>query len=244
MRVPCTRLPHWIDGKPTQPGNGRWAGRVRAGHGQPFAQVADGDARDVEAAVAAARAAFPPGRRCPTANAAAGCAASPMRWKPGSTTSPAPKPATAGNLSARARGRDPARGLEPALLRRRGDAVLQRIAPRRSRGWNHLRQPLGVVGNDPAVEPAAVPVHLEDRAGAGPQGNTVVAKPSESPAQRDLAPAKSRRTSGSRRRAQHRARPRPERSARAIVAHPEVRRSASPAAPRSAAASSASPRRC
>lgn len=52
-------LPHWIDGKPTEPGNGRWLDVFEPATGQAFAQVADGGADDVEAAVAAAGNAFP-----------------------------------------------------------------------------------------------------------------------------------------------------------------------------------------
>ena len=53
------RLTHWIDGKPREPASGRWREVFDPARGTPFAEVADGDARDVEAAVAAAQAAFP-----------------------------------------------------------------------------------------------------------------------------------------------------------------------------------------
>src|SRR5690242_13868910 len=53
------RLPHWIDGKPTEPGDGRWLDVFEPASGRVFAQVADGDADDVETAVAAAREVFP-----------------------------------------------------------------------------------------------------------------------------------------------------------------------------------------
>ena len=70
---------------------------------------------------------------------------------------------------ARAHAGHPARGRQPALLRRGDHAMGQRSASRwTARALNYtLRQPLGVVALHLAVEPAAVPVHLEDRAGAG-----------------------------------------------------------------------------
>ena len=53
------RLAHWIDGKPTHAASGRWREVFDPARGEPFAEVADGDARDVDAAVAAAQRAFP-----------------------------------------------------------------------------------------------------------------------------------------------------------------------------------------
>ena len=53
------RLAHWIDGKPTDPATGRWREVFDPARGDAFAVVADGDARDVDAAVAAAGRAFP-----------------------------------------------------------------------------------------------------------------------------------------------------------------------------------------
>ena len=53
------RDPHWIDGKPAMPANGRWLDVFDPATREVASQVADGDARDVDAAVAAAQAAFP-----------------------------------------------------------------------------------------------------------------------------------------------------------------------------------------
>ena len=53
------RDPHWIDGKPAQPANGQWLDVFDPASAELSSQVADGDARDVDAAVAAAQAAFP-----------------------------------------------------------------------------------------------------------------------------------------------------------------------------------------
>ena len=53
------RDPHWIDGKPAMPANGRWLDVFDPATREVASQVADGDARDVDSAVAAAQAAFP-----------------------------------------------------------------------------------------------------------------------------------------------------------------------------------------
>src|SRR5690606_31962958 len=53
------RLTHWIDGGPRDPAGGGWIEVFDPASGQPFAEVARGNRADVEAAVSAARAAFP-----------------------------------------------------------------------------------------------------------------------------------------------------------------------------------------
>ena len=53
------RDPHWINGRPCEPANGQWLDVFDPATGEVAAQVANGDARDVDAAVAAAQAAFP-----------------------------------------------------------------------------------------------------------------------------------------------------------------------------------------
>jgi aminomuconate-semialdehyde/2-hydroxymuconate-6-semialdehyde dehydrogenase len=53
------RLTHWIDGKARETANGRWQPVFDPASARPFAEVAQGDATDVDAAVEAARAAFP-----------------------------------------------------------------------------------------------------------------------------------------------------------------------------------------
>ena len=50
---------HHIDGRPHAPAGGRWLDVVNPATGAAFAQVADGDGADVEAAIAAAEGAFP-----------------------------------------------------------------------------------------------------------------------------------------------------------------------------------------
>lgn len=53
------QLTHWIDGKPVPPVNGQWLDVFDPATRQLASRVADGDAADVEDAVAAAQAAFP-----------------------------------------------------------------------------------------------------------------------------------------------------------------------------------------
>lgn len=53
------QLHHWIDGQPHAPASGRWRDVHEPATGRVVAQVADGDARDVDAAVAAAARAAP-----------------------------------------------------------------------------------------------------------------------------------------------------------------------------------------
>ncbi|MEP6633621.1 MAG: aldehyde dehydrogenase [Luteimonas sp.] len=52
-------LGHWIDGETRHAASGRWLDVFDPATGRAFARVADGDASDVDAAVAAAAAAFP-----------------------------------------------------------------------------------------------------------------------------------------------------------------------------------------
>ena len=173
------RLPHWIDGKPTQPGNGRWLDVFEPATGQPFAQVADGDAQDVEAAVAAARAAFPAWSALPNSERG--------HWLRRLAD------ALEAQLDdvARAEARD---GGKPVRLAREveipravsnlrffADAATQFSSESHhgEAGLNYtLRQPLGTVGT---ISPWNLPLYLFTWkiAPALAAGNTVVAKPSE-----------------------------------------------------------------
>ena len=53
------RLTHWIDGEAREAASGRWMDVFEPATGQPYAQLAAGDARDVDAALSAAQAALP-----------------------------------------------------------------------------------------------------------------------------------------------------------------------------------------
>ena len=173
------RLLHWIDGKPTEPGNGRWLDVFEPATGQAYAQVADGDASDVEAAVAAAQAAFP--------------AWSGLRNSERGQWLRRLADALEARLEdvARAEARD---GGKPVRLAREveipraisnlrffADAATQFSSESHhgEAGLNYtLRQPLGVVGT---ISPWNLPLYLFTWkiAPALAAGNTVVAKPSE-----------------------------------------------------------------
>jgi aminomuconate-semialdehyde/2-hydroxymuconate-6-semialdehyde dehydrogenase len=60
------RLTHWIDGEAREAASGRWLEVFDPATAKPFAEVARGDAADVEAAIAAAQRAFPAWSSLPT----------------------------------------------------------------------------------------------------------------------------------------------------------------------------------
>lgn len=173
------QLPHWIDGRARDAANGRWLDVFDPAVGKPFAEVADGDASDVDAAVAAAEAAFPAWSKLPTSERA--------RWLE----------KLADALEARlddfahAESRDGGKPLKLAHeveipravsnLRFFAHAATQFASESHhgQAGLNYtLRQPLGVVGT---ISPWNLPLYLFTWkiAPALAAGNTVVAKPSE-----------------------------------------------------------------
>ena len=173
------RLAHLIDGTAREPSGGRWLDVFEPAKGQAFAQVAAGTAEDVEAAVVAARRAFPAWSSLSNEQRS--------YWLD----------KLAGALEARlddfahAEARD---GGKPYALAReveipRAVANLRFFAHAATQfaseshhgqaGLNYtLRQPLGVVGT---ISPWNLPLYLFTWkiAPALAAGNTVVAKPSE-----------------------------------------------------------------
>ncbi len=173
------RLRHLIAGEPREPTSGRWGEVFDPSNGRAFAEVALGDAADVEAAVAAAAAAFPAWSALPNSERA--------RWLE----------KLADALEARlddfahAESRD---GGKPIKLAReveipRAISNLRFFAHAATQfaseshhgqaGLNYtLRQPLGVVAT---ISPWNLPLYLFTWkiAPALAAGNTVVAKPSE-----------------------------------------------------------------
>lgn len=173
------QLTHWIDGEARAAASGRWLDVFDPATAQPYAQVAAGDARDVEAALAAAQRAFPAWSSLPNSERA--------RWME----------RLADALEARledfahAESRD---GGKPIRLARdveipRAISNLRFFAHAATQfsseshhgqaGLNYtLRQPLGVVGT---ISPWNLPLYLFTWkiAPALAAGNTVVAKPSE-----------------------------------------------------------------
>jgi aminomuconate-semialdehyde/2-hydroxymuconate-6-semialdehyde dehydrogenase len=173
------RLDHWIDGKPCAPAGGGWREAFDPATGKVHAEVADGDGRDVEAAVEAARRAFPAWSALPNSQRA--------RWLERLAQ------ALEDRLEAfaRAESRDGgkpltlARGIEipraVANLRFFAHAATQFASESHhgEAGLNYtLRPPLGVVAT---ISPWNLPLYLLTWkiAPALAAGNTVVAKPSE-----------------------------------------------------------------
>ncbi len=173
------RYRHWINGDAVEPGNGEWLDVFNPATGEVIAQVADGDASDVDTAVQAAQAAFPAWSALPNSERA--------RWLE--------KLADALELRidafAEAESRD---GGKPISLARnieipRAVSNLRFFAHAATQfsseshhgeaGLNYtLRLPLGVVG---CISPWNLPLYLFTWkiAPALAAGNTVVAKPSE-----------------------------------------------------------------
>jgi aminomuconate-semialdehyde/2-hydroxymuconate-6-semialdehyde dehydrogenase len=173
------RLAHWIDGKPCTPAGGGWRETFDPATGRAHAEVADGDARDVDLAVEAARRAFPAWSKLPNSQRA--------RWLERLAQ------ALEDRLEAfaHAESRD---GGKPVKLAReveipRAVANLRFFAHAATQfaseshhgeaGLNYtLRPPLGVVAT---ISPWNLPLYLLTWkiAPALAAGNTVVAKPSE-----------------------------------------------------------------
>jgi aminomuconate-semialdehyde/2-hydroxymuconate-6-semialdehyde dehydrogenase len=173
------RLTHWIDGEAREAAAGCWLEVFDPAMGKPFAEVARGDASDVDAAIAAAQHAFPGWSALPNSERA--------RWLE----------KLADALEARledfahAESRD---GGKPIRLAReveipRAVSNLRFFAHAATQfsseshhgqaGLNYtLRQPLGVVAT---ISPWNLPLYLFTWkiAPALAAGNTVVAKPSE-----------------------------------------------------------------
>ncbi|WP_140908671.1 aldehyde dehydrogenase [Cognatiluteimonas lumbrici] len=173
------RLTHWIDGGPRDPASGGWIEVFDPASGQPFAEVARGNRADVEAAVSAARAAFPAWSALPN-DVRAG-------WLEKLAA------ALEARLEdfARAESRDGGKPLKLARdaeipravsnLRFFAQAATQFASESHhgQAGLNYtLRQPLGVVAT---ISPWNLPLYLFTWkiAPALAAGNTVVAKPSE-----------------------------------------------------------------
>jgi len=170
---------HFIDGTLRDPAGGRWLDVFEPASGAPLAQVAAGDADDVDAAVAAASAAFPAWSALPNDARA--------RWLEALADALEERL----DAFAQAESRD---GGKPIRLAReieipRAVANLRFFAHAATQfsseshhgqaGLNYtLRQPLGVVG---AISPWNLPLYLLTWkiAPALAAGNTVVAKPSE-----------------------------------------------------------------
>ena len=173
------RDPHWIDGKPAEPANGQWLDVFDPATGEVAAQVADGDARDVDAAVAAAQAAFPAWSSLPNSERA--------RWLERLADAIEARLDEFAQVEANDGGKPLALARDIEIpraisnLRFFAHAATQFASESHhgEAGLNYsLRLPLGVVG---CISPWNLPLYLFTWkiAPALAAGNTVVAKPSE-----------------------------------------------------------------
>ena len=173
------RFPHWIDGRPRDASSGAWLPVFEPATAQAYAQVAEGDAGDVQAAIAAAQAAFPEWSALPSSERA--------RWL--EKLAVALEERIDAFVEAEARD-----GGKPVTLARKVEIpravsnlrFFAHAATQFASEFHHgeagmhytLRLPLGVVGT---ISPWNLPLYLFTWkiAPALAAGNTVVAKPSE-----------------------------------------------------------------
>src|SRR4249919_1119149 len=148
------RLRHFIDGESRDPAMGEWLDVLDPATAAPFAQVARGDAADVDAAVVAAQRAFPAWSALPNSERA--------RW-----------------LEKLARDIEIPRAISNLRFFAHAATQFASESHHGQAGLNYtLRQPLGVVAT---ISPWNLPLYLFTWkiAPALAAGNTVVAKPSE-----------------------------------------------------------------
>ena len=173
------RDPHWINGRPCEPANGQWLDVFDPATGEVAAQVADGDARDVDTAVAAAQAAFPPWSSLPNSERA--------RWLERLADAIEARldefaqveASDGGKPLALARDIEIPRAISNLRFFAHAATQFASESHHGEAGLNYtLRLPLGVVG---CISPWNLPLYLFTWkiAPALAAGNTVVAKPSE-----------------------------------------------------------------
>ncbi|GAA0238859.1 aldehyde dehydrogenase [Rhodanobacter caeni] len=183
--MPLLQLANLIDGRQQAPTTDRWLDVHEPATGQPFARCPDSDARDVDAAVAAARAAAPAWAVAPIEQRAALLSRLAALIEARLDDFAALESRDSGKPVALARRLDIPRAV--SNLRHFAAAItswgsqshaMERGTPGRGAINYTLRQPLGVVG---CISPWNLPLYLFSWkiAPALAAGNTVVAKPSE-----------------------------------------------------------------
>lgn len=173
------RLCHFIAGQSREPASGRWIEVIDPSNGRPFAEVARGDAADVDAAITAAEAAFPGWSALPNSERA--------RWLEKLADALEARLDDFAHAESRDGGKPIGLAREAEIpraisnLRFFAHAATQFASESHhgQAGLNYtLRQPLGVVAT---ISPWNLPLYLFTWkiAPALAAGNTVVAKPSE-----------------------------------------------------------------
>lgn len=174
------KITHFIDGRHVQAANGRWLDNEDPATGQVYSQIADGAAADVDAAVAAAVAAFSAWAATPTAKRSAILRKLAQLIEDELPTLAAAESQDNGKPLAHAAETDIPRAA--ANFRFFADAIGQSSTEAHAMdpgAINYtLRQPLGAVA---CISPWNLPLYLLTWkiAPALAAGNTVVAKPSE-----------------------------------------------------------------
>ena len=159
---------NFIDGEFHDAVSGERFDKINPATATATASVPDSDARDAEPAVTPLAAPFPSGRACPWPSATRLLFALANRIDEGLEELASPKPRIRANHSAirassRSRGRRPTSASSPRPSDFHSEAYrTDQLALNYT-----LRQPRGVAGLSVAVEPAALPVHLEGGPGAG-----------------------------------------------------------------------------
>ena len=173
------RIPHWIDGKPVPPANGQWLEVFDPATQAVASQVADGNASDVDVAVAAAEAAFPAWSALPNSARA--------RWMERLADAVEARIAEFARIEAEDGGKPLALARDAEIPRAISNLRFFAHAATQFSSESHhgeaglnytLRLPLGLVG---CISPWNLPLYLFTWkiAPALAAGNTVIAKPSE-----------------------------------------------------------------
>ena len=173
------RDPHWIDGKPAMPANGQWLDVFDPATREVASQVADGDARDVDSAVAAARAAFPVWSALPNSARAQWMERLADALETRIDEFARAEAIDAGKPLALTRDIEIPRAVSNLRFFAHAATQFSSESHQGEAGLNYtLRLPLGVVG---CISPWNLPLYLFTWkiAPALAAGNTVVAKPSE-----------------------------------------------------------------
>ena len=173
------RDPHWIDGKPAMPVNGQWLDVFDPATRAVASQVADGDARDVDAAVQAAQAAFPAWSSLPNSARARWMERLADALEARNDEFARAEALDAGKPLALARDIEIPRAVSNLRFFAHAATQFASESHHGEAGLNYtLRLPLGVVG---CISPWNLPLYLFTWkiAPALAAGNTVVAKPSE-----------------------------------------------------------------
>jgi hypothetical protein len=174
-----SRYGHYIGGEWVDPIKGQYFENISPVNGKPFTEIARGTEEDIEAALDAAHAAFPPGAAPPAPSAPTSSTRSPTASRRTSPRWPSPRRGTTASRSARpwpptSRSRSTTSATSPRHPRPGG----QRRRARRDTVAYHFHEPLGVVGQ---IIPWNFPILMAvwKLAPALAAGNCVVLKPAE-----------------------------------------------------------------